>query len=191
MGLLDVLTDEHRGLVTMLGVMDAVALRVRKGDGVPPGMLTGLLDFFEFFTDGHHVQEEQLLFPLLAEHGIGRDQTVVNALLAQHEAGRSYGRKMRADLSQMSAGDPEARLRFADHAQGYVELIREHIRIEDTYFYQVAEEILTHAEKARITEAFSRAKGRRVPEQERDRYLQMIREYPVIVAGWSKAAGSA
>lgn len=185
MGFLDVLMEEHRGFSTMLGVMDAAAVRVKSGRDVPLEMLTGLLDFFEFFTDGHHVQEENLLFPLLAEHGIGSDQSVVNALLAQHDAGRSYGRKMRGDLERMRVGDPEAPLHFAAHAQGYVELIREHIRIEDSYFYKVAEEILTRAEQERITDAFSRSSGRRVPEQERRHYLRMLSDYPAVVASWS------
>ncbi len=185
MRFVDVLMDEHRGFVVMLDVLDAAAVRVRKGRDVPSDMLEGLLDFFEFFTDGHHVLEEQVLFPLLAEHGVGRDLTVVNALLAQHDAGRTYARKMRADLGRMRAGDPEARLQFADHAQGYVELIREHIRIEDSYFYQAAEEILTGEEKERVSAAFSRTGGRRAPAADRDRYLQMISSYPAVAAGWA------
>jgi hemerythrin-like domain-containing protein len=185
MKFLDILMDEHRGFTSMLNVLDAVAGRVQRGQDVPAEMMVGLLDFFEYFTDGHHLQEEQLLFPLLAEHGIGRDQTVVNALLAQHEAGRTYSAKMRADLERMRAGEADAPERFAAHAQGYVELIREHIRIEDSYFYGVAEEILTHAEKTRITEAFSQARGTRVPEGERGRYLSMLTEYPAAVARWA------
>lgn len=184
MRLLDVLMGEHRGFATMLGVLEAVAHRIRAGQDVPPDMLTGLLDFFDHFTDGHHRQEERLLFPVLEEHGIGKDQTVVNALLAQHEAGRMYTGKMRRDVGRVFAGEPDGREQFASHALGYVELIREHIRIEDNYFYRVAEEILSHAEKETIVQAFSRESERRVPDAERDRYVRMMHDYPALAAGW-------
>ena len=52
-------------------------------------MLVDVLSFFESFTDRHHDKEEEALFPLLAKHGIGPDQTVVSALMSQHEAGRN------------------------------------------------------------------------------------------------------
>jgi hemerythrin-like domain-containing protein len=184
MSLLDVLMAEHRGFAPMLDVLEIVARRVGAGQDVPTEMLTGLLDFFDHFTDGHHRQEERLLFPVLAEHGIGKDQTVVNALLAQHEAGRMYTGKMRADVQRLLAGQAEGREPFASHALGYVELIREHIRIEDNYFYRVAEEILSHAEKETIVQAFSRESERRVPDADRDRYRHMMREYPAVAAGW-------
>jgi hemerythrin-like domain-containing protein len=189
MKLLDVLVDEHRGFGAMLEVLERAAARVRDRRGVPADMLCGLLDFFEHFTDGHHTQEEEILFPVLAQHGIGRDQTVVAALLAQHEAGRAYTRKMRAALEGLAAGDANAGDAFAAHAGGYTELIREHIRIEDSYFYGVATEILTHAEQESISEAFSRATTHRVPDAERGRYLTMLREYPAVAAGWAAEPG--
>jgi hemerythrin-like domain-containing protein len=184
MTLLDVLVDEHRGFSVMLDVLDAMAGRLLDGEPVPAEMVAGAIDFFEYFTDGHHRQEEELLFPLLAQHGIGADQTVVNALLAQHDAGRAYTRKMRADAVGLGSGVPEASQQLARHARGYVELIREHIRIEDSYFYGLASEILTHAERETIAEAFSLARVHRVPENQRDRYMAMLATYPGIVATW-------
>jgi hemerythrin-like domain-containing protein len=184
MRLLDVLVDEHRGFSVMLDVLDAMAERLLDGKPVAAEMVAGTVDFFEYLTDGHHRQEEELLFPLLAQHGIGADQTVVNALLAQHDAGRAYTRKMRADAAGLAAGAPEAAQQLACHARGYVELIREHIRIEDSYFYALAIENLTRAELETVAEAFSLARAHRVPEHQRDRYLAMLAEYPGIVATW-------
>jgi hemerythrin-like domain-containing protein len=189
MGLLNTLMEEHRGFQTMLSVLEASAARVSRGLAMPEDMLPGLLDFFEYFTDGHHVREEHWLFPLLAEHGIGQDQSVVNALLAQHDAGRAYTRKMRADVGRLAQGDASARESFAGHATGYVELIREHIRIEDSYFYGVAEGILSQAEKESISEAFGRESSSRISEAERARYLAMMTDYPAVVAGWAATQG--
>jgi hemerythrin-like domain-containing protein len=184
MRLLDVLMDEHRGFSQMLGVLDAIAGRLERGADVPMAMLADVLDFFEDFTDRHHDKEEELLFPLLAKHGIGPDQSVVSALMFQHEAGRVYGTKMRRELRRLQEGDPSAAAALASDARGYTELIREHIRIEDDYFYKLADQVLTEAEHAAILENFSGVGEGRAAQPDRDRYLQMLEVYPAVAAGW-------
>jgi hemerythrin-like domain-containing protein len=184
MRFLDILMEEHRGFSQMLDVLDAVAGRLSRGADVPLPMLTDVLDFFENFTDRHHDKEEEMLFPLLAQHGIGPDQTVVSALISQHEAGRMYGAKMRAELKRLREGDRSAARALAEDARGYTELIREHIRIEDEYFYKLADEVLTHAEQATIVAQFGGGVGARPASTERERYLQMLDVYPGVVAAW-------
>ena len=188
MRFLDVLMDEHRGFGSMLDVLDAIAGRLERGSEVPMPMLVDVLDFFERFTDRHHDREEAMLFPLLAKHGIGPDQTVVSALMSQHEAGRVYGMKMRQELKRLQQGDPAAAAALAADARGYTELIREHIRIEDEYFYKLADRVLTEAEHAAIVEQFSGSPGSRASHPERERYLKMLEVYPAIVAGWRPSA---
>ena len=184
MRFLDVLMEEHRGFKAMLDVLDAVADRLARGAGVPSPMLGDVLDFFETFTDRHHDREEETLFPLLAKHGVGADQTVVSALTTQHEAGRMYGVKMRAAYTRLQAGDPGAAAELASQAKGYTELIREHIRIEDEYFYKLADQLLTMAEQERVVAKFVGEAGQRPQTPERTRYLRMLDQYPAVVASW-------
>jgi hemerythrin-like domain-containing protein len=187
MRFLTVLMDEHRGFSAMLDVLEAIAGRLERGAGVPMPMLVDVLDFFEHFTDRHHDREEETLFPLLAKHGIGPDQTVVGALMFQHEAGRMYGRKMRGELTRMKQGDPSAAGALAADARGYTELIREHIRIEDEYFYKLADSVLNEAEHAAIVEQFSGSPDNRAQHPDRERYLRMIDVYPGVVAAWNSS----
>jgi hemerythrin-like domain-containing protein len=184
MRFLTVLMDEHRGFSSMLDVLDAVAGRLERSEPVPMPMLVDVLDFFERFTDRHHDREEEMLFPLLARHGIGPDQTVVSVLISQHEAGRVYGTKMRKELKRLQQRDPSAASALAADARAYTELIREHIRIEDEYFYKLADQVLTEAEHASIVEQFSGSPGNRAAHPERERYLRMLETYPAVVAGW-------
>lgn len=188
MRFLDVLMDEHRGFSLMLDVLDAVAGRLECGADVPMAMLVDVVDFFEHFTDQHHAREEEMLFPLLAKHGIGPDQTVVSVLMSQHDAGRVYGKKMRNEVKRLQQGDPAAGAALAADARGYTELIREHIRIEDEYFYKLADEVLTEAEHAAIVEQFSGSPGHRSAHPERERYLKMLDAYPAVVARWRALA---
>lgn len=184
MRFLDVLMEEHRGFKTMMDVLDATARRLSRHEDVPPGMLTDVLDFFENFADRHHGKEEDTLFPLLATHGLGPDQTVINALLSQHEAGRIYCQKMRNDLSRFVAGQDGAGDDFAEHAHDYTALIREHIRIEDEYFYKLADQMLTSAEQMDVIAEFGGAVVSRPASSDRERYLRMLDDYPGVVAGW-------
>jgi hemerythrin-like domain-containing protein len=184
MRFLDVLMEEHRGFKAMLDVLDAIADRLVRGAAVPPPMLVDVLDFFERFTERHHDREEETLFPLLARHGMGSDQTVVRALMTQHDTGRIYGAKMRAAHTRLQAGDPGAAMELAEHAKGYTELIREHIRIEDEYFYKLADQLLTLSEQESVVAKFVGEAGIRPPSPERTRYLQMLGKYPSVVATW-------
>jgi hemerythrin-like domain-containing protein len=184
MGFLDILMDEHRGFKAMLDVLDAVVLRLDRGGQVPPEMVGDVIDFFDIFAHRHHGKEEDLLFPLLEQHGMGPDSSVVAALLSQHEIGIVYTGKIRADFRQVVAGRPEARNELVAHARDYSELIREHIRIEDEYFYKLAYSLLTESERASITEGL-RGPRDRMPAEGRQRYLEMIPRYGAVVAEWA------
>jgi len=184
MGFLDALMDEHRAFGAMLEVFDAIAARLGRGGDVPRAMLTDVLDFFDHFAARHHDKEEEVLFPLLAAHGIGSDQTAVNALLSQHEAGRMYGKKLRGEFHRLAAGEAGAAGALATDACAYIELIREHIRIEDEYFYALADRVLTDAEHASVAVQFELPPGDLRARAERQRYLRMIEVYQDLVAGW-------
>ena len=180
----DVLIEEHRGFKLMLSVLEAMAARLGRGGEVPPRMIADVLDFFETFSDRHHAREERALFPVLERHGVGQDQTVVHALLAQHDAGRAYCRKLRGDQSRLLAGDAAASGDFVSHSLGYCELIREHIRIEDEYFYKLADQLLTQAEQQDVVTEFSTPVRGPAAGAEKERFLRMLDEYPGIVAAW-------
>ncbi len=185
MRFLDILTAEHRELTAMLDVLDAVAARLDGGGDVPSSVVADVLDFFQHFAKAHHDKEEAVLFPLLARHGIGPDQSVVNALRSQHEAGRMYEAKLRNELVGLVGGDRGAALALAVDARSYTELIREHIRIEDEYFYSLADQVLTDAEHARVARAFDRPAESPEAEAERQRCRRMLEIYPAMVARWS------
>lgn len=179
----EVLVAEHRGFKAMLSVLEAMAARLRQQGDVPPRMIADVLDFFETFSDRHHAREERALFPVLARHGMSQDQTVVHALLAQHDTGRVYCRKLRADQARLAAGETAVD-DFVAHALGYCELIREHIRIEDEYFYELADQLLTEAEQRDVVTEFSTPARGPAAGAEQERFLRMLDDYPGIVAAW-------
>jgi len=187
MRFVDILIDEHRAFGRMLDVLDAISMRLEHGGHVPAAMLTDVIDFFERFSDQHHRQEEVLLFPLLARHGIGADQTVVNALASQHEAGRVYGARMRAEAWLLRDGGAGSAASLAADSAAYSELLREHIRIEDEYFYALADQVLTTEEHQTLSAELERAASNPSAQAARSRFLRMLDVYPAVVAGWTAA----
>ncbi len=180
---MDLLMAEHRSIEAMLSVVDLAAARIERGEPVEARLFEDAIDFFSNFADGcHHAKEEDTLFPLLATRGFGPDMSVVAALLAQHEAGRAHVKEMRRSLEGWKRGDPQAALALATAAKAYGELLREHMRIEDEYFYDLAAGLLDAAADQTLLERFEHVESLSGGEHER---------YERIVAKYSQARSKA
>jgi hemerythrin-like domain-containing protein len=187
---IDELGREHRLLESMVAVLDASAARLAAGGAMPPALLAELVAAFAFHVDESHViKEEHVLFPALEAHGVQRNIAVITALTAQHEAGRVYRRDLARLCAKMVEGDASARLEFPVLAREYIALLREHMRIEDDYFYSLAdgmmppeadEELCALFEKVdKVSGAFERAKSTRRVMQRCEAELGLIAELPV------------
>ena len=151
---IDMLSSEHRNLESMLAVFDAAASRLQGGGSVRADLLFGALAFFEGFgISCHHAKEEQLLFPLLAKYGVGPETSFVAALRTQHEVDQAYLLEIREGVGCLSANDVAAGPRLAGVLREYVQLVREHIFIEESYFDSLVETI-SAADDARLVEQF-------------------------------------
>jgi hemerythrin-like domain-containing protein len=180
----DVLLAEHRMIARMVSIIEAVADRLDAGHEVPTRVLVDVMDFSEHFTSNcHHAKEEHHLFPMLAEHGMRLDSSPIAALREQHEANHAYLREMHGALTRMRANDPHALRAFAASARDYARLIREHMRIEDHYFQDVAslfspeEEAALASRMATIDQACARV-------ADRGRYEKMLADHEELVASW-------
>lgn len=172
---IDVLGREHRLLESMVVVLEAAAARLAAGGGIPSDLLSELVASFAYHVDHNHVvKEEQVLFPALEKHGVHRNSAVVTALSAQHEAGRVYRRDLAVLCTRMRDGDATAPRSFAGLAREYCSLLREHMRIEDAYFYTLAEGAISHQADSELCDRFrwvDEASGAAVRARETRRVL--------------------
>lgn len=180
MSALDVLLSEHRMIARMVSIIEAVAARLDAGREVPTRVLADVMGFSEQFTSNcHHAKEEHHLFPVLAEHGMSLDSSPIAALREQHEANHAYLREMHGALARIRAGDPDAPKAFAASARDYARLLREHMRIEDHYFQDVAtllppeEEAALQGRMAAVDQACDRG-----------RFERMLDQHEELVATW-------
>ena len=148
------LADEHRLISDLTHALTARA--VARGNPKSIVALEALVDALTAcLVDLHIVKEERALFPLLQARGLPRDHAVVSALLHQHESARVYLRRLREACSLARSGGREAAASLAMLAREFGELIREHVRIEDGYFYDLARGQLQPGDVDALADAFT------------------------------------
>lgn len=134
-----ILIEEHAIIESALDLVEVAIRRLRAGQAIPTEFPTWLVQFIREFADGcHHHKEENVLFPLLEQHGIPRDGGPIGCMLHEHQVGRELVARMRA-ASEASPFDARA---FADAADEYVALLRQHIFKENHVLFPLAEQRL-------------------------------------------------
>ena len=157
---------------------------MRDGENVPAGAIEEIFNFCKRFTDGcHHVNEEQILFPALAAHGLTPDMTPMTVLAAQHESGRAFLEDLQNAYARLVAGDDSVRKEVHVLAREYAGMLREHIAIEDHYFRSPAAQALTPAEDERLQTAILECARGGGPCGRRD-FLDLATRHRNAVATW-------
>jgi hemerythrin-like domain-containing protein len=152
-----ILMEEHRLILHLLAAMELQAGRLKTGAAVRTGFFLDAVDFVRNFADGcHHRKEEGALFPALVKAGLTKDSGPIAVMLAEHEQGREFNRGMEKAARAMEGGDPGARNDLAQNALGYVALLRQHIRKEDTVLFPTADRLISPAVQAELAGEFGR-----------------------------------
>ncbi|NIL97917.1 MAG: hemerythrin [Planctomycetales bacterium] len=168
------LVAEHDLIERGLAVLEKVVSRIEADKSVPDEFPRWAADFFRQFADRcHHAKEEDLFFPLLKERGIAEEGGPIGVMLHEHVVGRDCVRRMR-EASEAEPLDKEA---FAAAARQFIPLLQQHIFKENNVLFKMAENVLSLADDAEVSEKFARV------EEERD-LAGMHERYDADVAGW-------
>ena len=153
----EILKDEHKLVLLMLKIMEAVAVRLDQTKPVNTDDLEAIIDFIRTFTDKcHHAKEEKYLFPALEKAGMPQNDGPVAVMLREHELGRSYTRGMDGALGLMKNGDASHAKTFAENARDYIQLLVNHIDKEERVLFVMADQLLSPAAQADLAEGFER-----------------------------------
>jgi hemerythrin-like domain-containing protein len=157
------LKREHRAIEAVIRSLRDTASRVGAGDPISPDTLDLYVDFIRNFADGsHHQKEEKILFPAMNAAGFPSDVGPVACMLGEHEQGRGFVRRMFAAIAGLREGKAEARSEFQVAANGYCNLLTDHIQKEDTILFRMAETIVGEERLSALIpqfEAVERAHG--------------------------------
>jgi len=178
----EILMEEHSLVLRMIDVIRSVSKKLRTGVGVPESDLLKILEFIRGFADGcHHSKEEKVLFPALESAGMQREGGPIGAMLKEHEMGRKLAMIMSDSLSS-SGQSGDFRLRFAEAAEKYADLLENHIEKENGVLFVMAEKILTREQQNKITDDFIKIEiedtGAGVHEKYHGILLDLMHSYP-------------
>ena len=152
----EVLSQEHRVIETMMDRLENELQSIQAGGAFLRPFFDEALDFFRNFADGcHHAKEENLLFPRMKERGVPERGGPIGAMLAEHDQGRAYLAVVRENLEAAAQGSPAALLTVQANAEGYIQLLRQHIQKEDQVLFRMARMVLQADDVAELEKEFA------------------------------------
>jgi hemerythrin-like domain-containing protein len=167
----DVLRNEHRLIVQVVGALRQLALAGQAEGRIDGAGAADALDFIRNFTDRcHHAKEETLLFPALLAAGLPADGGPVAVMLSEHEQGRAFAQALDASREAAAAGDSAALAQFTAAALGYSDLLVGHIDKEDHVLFNLADGLLSAEQQAQLRAEFDRVEAEEIGEGEHERF---------------------
>lgn len=151
-----VLLDEHRKILEVVSVLER-ALDSSGAERRDFALIGSCVRFLRLYADAcHHGKEEDLLFPVLEEHGIPTDSGIIAVMMEEHREGRRLLSAMAMSLPGARAGDSGELECLAAAGWDYADLIRRHIGKEDGGLFEMAEQVISAPACARLCAAYER-----------------------------------
>lgn len=159
-GPMEILENEHRYILKVVGVMTVLAERLDRKEAIDPEAVKQLLGFMRTYADKeHHGKEEDLLFTALEKRGVPANGCPLGALRHEHRQGRELISKLQDGVSSYTKGDAEAGLRLRDVFRAIAALYPNHIWKEDYLLFPMANKVLDADERRQLRQAFEKIEG--------------------------------
>jgi len=167
------LRSEHVGVRRMLGIMDAMARRLRAGEQVPASDFEGTIEFLRVFVDKcHHTKEEKLLFPAMLAADIA--SSAIAILRADHDRGREAVTRIANGAQRMAEGDKSVSSELAEAILGYTELLQAHIVREERDCFDAADHELPLGTQEKLVTEYERVEREVVGEGRHEAFHAML-----------------
>jgi hemerythrin-like domain-containing protein len=151
----EILMEEHRVIERVINALERATTRMSRGEEVYLRFFSGTAVFLRGFVDGcHHKKEEEVLFPVLLDHGLSAESGPIAVMLAEHKEGRRLAQEMRQAFERMQAGDHRKREELVEKATTYIKLLRQHIHKEDHVLFPMADKLIPAAQQEDMEHAF-------------------------------------
>jgi hemerythrin-like domain-containing protein len=172
-----ILMDEHRVIEQVLGCLEKMVTQSQAGAALNEQQAHNVVDFLRNFADRcHHGKEEAHLFPMLEARGFPRQGGPTGVMLQEHEQGRVHVQEMSEAIAAAEAGDAAARRRFFNHADAYIDLLRNHIQKEDHCLFAMADNALSEQDQNELLRIFDRVEHEEIGEGIHEKYLKIADE---------------
>ena len=138
-----VMVHEHTLILRMIVLVEKKKEEIKDPNFSDWNFFLDAIDFIRNYADKfHHAKEEDVLFRELVKNGMPEKSSPIEAMLIAHDQGREFVQNMEAAATEALQGEKPDIDRIVTNAEGYIALLREHIKTEDTILYPLAERVL-------------------------------------------------
>jgi len=174
------LENDHVYILRLIDVMEKMVLTIStelKHIELAVGLIRNFADGF------HHAKEESLLFPLLVNKGFSYEQGPLPVMLHEHAEGRKFVQGMTEEIENIKKGDTSSFTLLYENMQGYIDLLRAHIRKENNVLFPMADKKLTPGDQEELLKAFAAIEKTNFRPGLIDRFITEIEGLEVIYKG--------
>jgi hemerythrin-like domain-containing protein len=160
-----ILEAEHRLVREVADAAEAECANTEQTGRVRGDLVDAILAFFRYFTEGlHDPKEDGLLFARCHKRGMTEQDEPLEQLIGEHEwvAGRLDA--LHRELYDLAADDRDGSLRLAAGLREFIGVVRCHMEVEETQFFDLAEHYLTAGDREQLTEEFEAVRYAEVEE---------------------------
>ena len=144
------LEQDHKIILRALNVLQEIAARMEKGEGLDSRDIEAILRFLQLFEDDYHqTKEESALFPELRCQA-NTDNKELKHMLFEHEQQRSLVAALEESLKTKKGAD------FVFYANRLIALLRNHIYKEDHILFDIVEKSLSNDQDRCVVTEFGK-----------------------------------
>jgi hemerythrin-like domain-containing protein len=149
-----ILRCEHRNIAILLDLLERQTDLVEKTDEPDLPLIVEIIDYFRSFPDMHHHPKEDIVLRRLRERTEGLDEDFLLGLEDDHDhlSDELYAFS-RTVTALMTDPSPMTRSTFILTTRSFIERERQHMAMEEGYFFPAAEHWLTDEDWREIDEA--------------------------------------
>jgi len=172
-----VLRAEHQVILRVIGVLTRLRDRSKSGEGFEVEALKKCVAFFRYFADAcHHAKEEDLLFPVLEQHGVPREGGPIGVMLQEHTLARKLTQAMADALEAYAGGDPAGKNALEVAASDYIDLLTQHIDKEDNVLFVIGDQCMSRESQESLGKKFCEVGCREFGGKKREELERMADE---------------
>src|SRR5579859_1393867 len=145
----ELLIGEHKTILRAVDVLGAMANRAEETHEMDRDDIRAILEVLNLFADElHQGKEEGALFPVFTEACEKSVLDSVRHMLFEHDQDRSLMEGMHDALERANITD------FAQHARRLCDILRNHIRKEDTILFEMIDQTLNADQDEKVVTRF-------------------------------------
>ena len=169
------LQAEHEQIYTACTILEKLADELLNGRLIDTLDAEELVEYFSVYADQcHHSKEEQLLFPLISQHGSASESSRIGVMLYEHTHGREYISSMNKSITMVNT-QTQAAQAFTTAAYGCSKLLQNHMMKEEMLVYSAAQQLLSQQQHTELSQQIDQFEVDRLSSAGRLRY-QLILE---------------